>query len=52
MPVNVEGLNETRRALKKFAPDLYKQMNKEIAVALKVIVKVSIGKLQQNTSVI
>lgn len=38
MPVNVEGLNETRRALKKFAPDLYKQMNKEIAVALKVIV--------------
>ena len=39
MPVNVEGLAETRRALKKFAPDLYKEMNKEIRAALQVVVK-------------
>lgn len=38
MPVNVEGLAETRRALKKFAPDLYKQMNKEIGLALRTVV--------------
>ena len=38
MPVNVEGLNETRRALKKLAPDLYKEMNKEISVALRAVV--------------
>ena len=39
VPVNVEGLAETRRALKKFAPDLYKEMNKEIRAALQVVVK-------------
>ena len=38
MPVEVKGLVETQRALKKFAPDLYKEMNKEIRVALKVVV--------------
>ena len=37
MPVQVKGLIETRKALKKFAPDLYEQMNKEIRVALKTI---------------
>lgn len=39
MPVEVKGLVETQRALKQFAPDLYKEMNKEIRTALKVIVK-------------
>lgn len=39
MPVEVKGLVETRVALKKFAPDLYKEMNKEIRTALKVVVK-------------
>jgi hypothetical protein len=39
MPVEVKGLIETRVALKNFAPDLYKQMNKEIRTALKVVVK-------------
>lgn len=38
MPVEVKGLVETQRALRKFAPDLYKEMNKEIRVALKVVV--------------
>jgi hypothetical protein len=38
MPVEVKGLVETRVALKAFAPDLLKEMNKEIRVALKVVV--------------
>lgn len=38
MPVKVSGLIETRKALKKFAPDLYEQMNKEIKTAMKVVV--------------
>ena len=38
MPVQVSGLIETRKALKKFAPDLYLQMNKEIRTAMKVVV--------------
>jgi hypothetical protein len=39
MPVEVKGLVETQRALRQFAPDLYKEMNKEIRTALKVVVK-------------
>jgi hypothetical protein len=39
MPVEVKGLVETRAALKAFAPDLLKEMNKEIRTALKVVVK-------------
>lgn len=38
MPVVVQGALETRKALRKFAPDLYKEMNKEIRVVLKEIV--------------
>ena len=38
MPVKVSGLIETRKALRKFAPDLYKEMNKEIRDAMKVVV--------------
>ena len=38
MPVEVKGLIETRKALRKFAPDLYEQMNKEIRTAMKVVV--------------
>jgi len=37
MPVKIEGLRETRRALRQFAPDLYKQMNNEIRKALREI---------------
>jgi hypothetical protein len=39
MPVEVKGLVETKAALKAFAPDLLKEMNKEIRVALKIVVK-------------
>ena len=39
MPVEVKGLVETKIALKEFAPDLLKEMNKEIRIALKVVVK-------------
>ena len=38
MPVEVSGLIETRKALKKLAPDLYQQMNNEIRAAMKVVV--------------
>ena len=37
MPIRVEGVNEVKRALKKFDPDLFKEMNKEIGTALKGI---------------
>lgn len=37
MPVVVEGVPELKRALKKFAPDLRKQMDAEIRVALKEV---------------
>jgi len=39
MPVEVKGLVETKAALKAYAPDLLKEMNKEIRIALKVVVK-------------
>jgi len=39
MPVEVKGLVETKIALKQFAPDPLKEMNKEIRTALKVVVK-------------
>lgn len=38
MPVVVEGVPELKRALKKYAPDLRKQMDDEIRVALKEVV--------------
>jgi hypothetical protein len=37
MPVEVKGLVESQKALKKLAPDLYDQMRKEIRVALKTV---------------
>lgn len=37
MPVVVEGVPELKKALKKFAPDLRKQMDAEIRVALKEV---------------
>lgn len=35
MPIRVEGVNEVKRALRKFDPDLFKEMNKEVGTALK-----------------
>lgn len=37
MPIRVEGVNEVKRALRKFDPDLFKEMNKEIGTALKSV---------------
>jgi hypothetical protein len=37
MPVEVRGVDSTKRALRKFDPDLYKAMNKEISIALKSV---------------
>ena len=39
MPVRVSGLVETQKALRKLAPDLLEQMNKEIRTALKTVSK-------------
>lgn len=35
MPIRVQGVDKVKRALRKFDPDLYKEMNKEIGVTLK-----------------
>lgn len=35
MPIRVEGVNEVKRALRRFDPDLFKAMNKEIGTTLK-----------------
>ena len=37
MPIVVEGVPELKKALKKFAPDLLKEMNNEIRYALKEV---------------
>lgn len=37
MPVVVQGVPELKKALKRFAPDLLKEMNAEIRVALKEV---------------
>lgn len=39
MPVEVRGAVDLRKALREFAPDLAKDLNKEIAASLKPIVK-------------
>ena len=48
MPVEVKGIVEVQKALKKFAPDLYKEMNKEIRSAMKVVVYDARGMVQSN----
>jgi hypothetical protein len=45
MPVEVKGIVEVQKALKKFAPDLYKEMNKEIRAAMRVVVKEAQGQV-------
>jgi hypothetical protein len=39
MPVVVEGVPELKKALKQYAPDLLKEMNAEIKLALKEVVE-------------
>lgn len=38
MPVVVNGVTDLKKALRKYAPDLYKEMNAEIKVALKEVI--------------
>ena len=45
MRVEVKGIVEVQKALKKFAPDLYKEMNKEIRAAMRVVVKEAQGQV-------
>jgi hypothetical protein len=45
VPAYVEGFVETKRALKHFAPDLYREMNKEIRHAMADIVNSAKTKL-------
>lgn len=45
MPVVVDGIPELKRALKQFAPDLKKQMDAEIKVALKEVVDAAKAKV-------
>ena len=52
MPVSVKGGIELRKALRAYTPDLAKQMPKEIAAALKPVVKVARGYLPDNGSVL
>ena len=49
MPVVVEGVPELKRDLKKFAPDLLKEMNAEIKTALKEVTTVAKGKVPNQS---
>lgn len=48
MPVVVDGIPELKRALKQFAPDLKKQMDDEIRVALKEVVNAAKAKVPSS----
>ena len=52
MPVSVKGAVNLRKALRAYTPDLAKQMPKEIAAALKPVVKVARGYVPDNGSVL
>ena len=52
MPVSVKGGIELRKALRAYTPDLAKQMPKEIATALKPVVKAAKGYLPDNGSIL
>jgi hypothetical protein len=43
MRVKVEGVKQTRKAIRQFAPDLNKELNKELKVALSPIAKKARG---------
>ncbi len=49
MPVVVEGVPELRKALRKFAPDLYKEMNTEIRTALKEVTEAAKQKVPMQS---
>lgn len=52
MPVEVKGVIELRKALRKYSPDLAKGLTKEMGAALKPIVRKSRSYLPSNEQVI
>ena len=52
MPVSVKGAVNLRKALRAYTPDLAKQLPKEIASALKPVVKVARGYVPDNGSIL
>jgi hypothetical protein len=52
MPASVKGGVELRKALRKFSPDLAKELPKEVAAALKPITKAAKGYLPDDGSVL
>lgn len=52
MPVRLEGVIELRKALRKFEPDLAKELNREMRIALKPVVVKARGYLPANNSVL
>lgn len=48
MPVVIEGVPELKKALKQFAPDLRKQMDDEIRVALKEVTTAAKAKVPEQ----
>lgn len=51
MPVEVKGMVELRKSLRKFVPDLAKESNKELAAALKPLTNKARGFLPANDDV-
>lgn len=52
MPASVKGGIELRKSLRKFSPDLAKELPKEIAAALKPITKTAKGYLPDDNDVL
>lgn len=52
MPVAVKGAVALRKALKEFTPDLAKQLPKEMAVALKPVVKAARGYAPSDSQIL
>ena len=52
MPVSVKGVVELRKALRAYAPDLAKGLNKEMGDALKPIARQARGFLPNNSQVL
>ena len=52
MPASVKGAVELRKALRKFSPDLAKELPKDVAAALKPITKAARGYLPDDGDVL
>lgn len=52
MPTEIKGATELRLALRKFAPDLSKETQKEIAIALKTVTTVARGFVPADSQIL